>query len=237
MTTSAPAPVQVDAPASLWEDFVDIYVAPSQVFARRRDGRFAPALVVLTLVVAALSYVLFVALAGAFEADLIRGIEASGTPPGEMPVEAIRSMARTGAIIGSIVTFPIGVAVTGLITLLVSRAFGAAVTFAVATTIATYAAFPRVFGMLSGILQGVLMEPRSMSSVSLGPARFLSPDTASPLLVALLGRLDLTVLWSVVLLAIGVQVAGGLRRSEAYLVAGIVWAVVTLPVLLPALLR
>ena len=39
--------------ASLWEDFIEIFFAPSAVFARRRDGRFWLALIVYTLLIGA----------------------------------------------------------------------------------------------------------------------------------------------------------------------------------------
>ena len=41
-----PAP----AKAGLWEDFVDIFYAPSSVFARRADGKFGMALLFLVIV-------------------------------------------------------------------------------------------------------------------------------------------------------------------------------------------
>src|SRR3977135_292812 len=41
-----PAP----AKAGLWEDFVDIFYAPSSVFARRADGKFGLALLLLVVV-------------------------------------------------------------------------------------------------------------------------------------------------------------------------------------------
>ena len=36
--------------ASLWEDFVDIFYAPSSVFARRSDGKFGLPLLLLIVV-------------------------------------------------------------------------------------------------------------------------------------------------------------------------------------------
>jgi len=41
-----PAP----AKASLWEDFVDIFYAPSSVFARRSDGKFGLPLLLLIVI-------------------------------------------------------------------------------------------------------------------------------------------------------------------------------------------
>jgi hypothetical protein len=63
----------------------------------------------------------------------------------------------------------------------------------------------------------------------LGPGRFLDPDTASPLLMALLMRVDVFYVWSTVLIAIGLQVIGKVPAAKAYLVAIAVWFVGALP--------
>ncbi|MEO7217483.1 MAG: hypothetical protein ABI026_04765, partial [Gemmatimonadaceae bacterium] len=52
--SSTAPPVSVK-PASLWEDFIDIFVSPSEVFERRRDSGFFVALLVFT----ALSLVIY----------------------------------------------------------------------------------------------------------------------------------------------------------------------------------
>ena len=43
--------------AGLWEDFVDIFYAPSSVFARRADGKFGMALLLLVVVGTVLVFV------------------------------------------------------------------------------------------------------------------------------------------------------------------------------------
>src|SRR5450830_809003 len=53
MGSNADAVKEVDpspAKAGLWEDFVDIFYAPSSVFARRSDGKFGLALLFLVIV-------------------------------------------------------------------------------------------------------------------------------------------------------------------------------------------
>ena len=52
--TASPTPSK----AGIWEDFIDIFMQPSQVFERRRDGKFGLALLALVV----LSGVLFFAL-------------------------------------------------------------------------------------------------------------------------------------------------------------------------------
>ena len=53
MGSNADAARQIDPSpekAGLWEDFVDIFYAPSSVFARRSDGKFGMALLLFVIV-------------------------------------------------------------------------------------------------------------------------------------------------------------------------------------------
>ena len=72
---------------------------------------------------------------------------------------------------------------------------------------------------------------RGMYSISFSPARFMDPDTTSPILLAFAGRVDIFVLWSTVLLAIGLHVLGRVPRTQAYIVAAVVWLLGVLPAL------
>ena len=60
MGSNADAAKEVDpspAKAGLWEDFVDIFYAPSSVYARRSEGKFGMALLFLVIVGAVLFFV------------------------------------------------------------------------------------------------------------------------------------------------------------------------------------
>ena len=50
---ATPAPAK---PASRWEDFIDIFYAPSAVFRRRENGNFFIPLAVITIVCGVLFY-------------------------------------------------------------------------------------------------------------------------------------------------------------------------------------
>jgi hypothetical protein len=87
-------------------------------------------------------------------------------------------------------------------------------------------------------VQGLLLDPATLNGrfrLSLGVGRFLDPDTASPVLLALLGRVDVFTIWITVLLAIGLSVTGRIPRSRAAVAAAIVWVAGALPQLLGAL--
>lgn len=216
--------------ASIWEDFVDIYFSPSSVFERRRNGRFGMALIVVTIVLTALSYALYTVLADAFTADMVRAVGRAGEDP--QMAQSMASLTRSFAIFGSLMVIPIGALVTGVFLFLVGRMLGADLTFPQGATIATYSYFPRIISTLAGTIQGVLMNPGSMIDVAAGPARFLDPDTASESLVALAARLDIFLLWSVALTAIGVRVIGRAKGSRAWATAIIVWLIGAVPSLI-----
>src|SRR5437868_11424353 len=94
--------------------------------------------------------------------------------------------------------------------------------------IASYAYMPRVLGAIAAGVQGLLMDPAKLTSasvLSVGPARFFDPTTTSPIKMALLMRLDLTVIWETVLLAIGVAVLGRISREKAILFGVSIWIV------------
>ncbi|MEO8624144.1 MAG: hypothetical protein ABI625_23895, partial [bacterium] len=87
---------------------------------------------------------------------------------------------------------------------------------------------------------GLLMDPASLTGqfkVSLGVGRFLDPDTTSPALLALAGRVDVFTIWVTILLVIGLSVTGKIPRGKAAVAGVIVWIVGALPTVLPALQR
>ena len=71
--------------------------------------------------------------------------------------------------------------------------------------------------------------------MSLGVGRFIDPDTASPLLLALVGRMNLFTIWVTILLAIGLSVTGKIPRQRAAIAAAIVWILGALPMIFQAL--
>jgi hypothetical protein len=121
------------APASLWEDFVDIYVSPSVVFARRSDGRFGLALVILTVIMAGLFYVSQAALASAFDVEFARVMARASSSAAEInteQLEQMRSMSGIFATLAVLVSFPVGVFLTGLALWLAGKIFDSTATFA-----------------------------------------------------------------------------------------------------------
>lgn len=234
-TPAAPAPVDVRTP--LWEDFLDVFYAPRQVFARRPEGRWALPLLVLAAVMAFLFFASQGALEPAMSADFERAMRNNPDVTPEQMAQA-RRMSGVFGLLGIAVGFPIGVVVTGAVLWAVGKLFDSAASLGVAVMIVVYAQFPRLLQQLLALVQGLVMDEgslRSFYSVSLSPARFLDPDATDPLVLTLAGRLDLFLLWSTVLIAIGLQVRGGVPRAPSYLAAALVWLLGAVPLLLGAL--
>lgn len=233
-TTTSVEPVPEQESTSVWEDLVDIFHAPASVFARRADGRFALALIILTVLMGVLFYASQTVLADVMRAEFARAVEGQQLSAEQM--EGMEQMAGIFGTIGFLVTFPIGVLLSGAVLWLVGKAFGSVAGFAAAAMVATYAQVPKVLQQLAALLQGMVMEPvSSIYHVTLSPARFMDPEQSSATVMGLLGRLDLFVIWSAVLLAIGLAVVGRLPKGQAYLAAAVVWGLGAVPIAVGAL--
>lgn len=229
------------APASWWEDFVDIFYAPSQVFARRVNSGFGVPMLVVTVLVAILAVVNSGVMQPIMDAEFARSTAAAMRQNPSLTPEMMakgRAFGEGIAKFGALIFMPIGIFLTGLVLWLVGKIVDARETLAAAIMVAAYAYVPRVLeGVLAGV-QGLLLDPSTLNGrfkLSLGVGRFLDPDTASPVALALLGRVDVFTIWVTVLLAIGLSVTGRIPRSRAAVAAAIVWLCGALPQLLTAL--
>ncbi|HEY0997765.1 MAG TPA: YIP1 family protein [Gemmatimonadaceae bacterium] len=228
-STSAMPPAAPAPPAAVWEDFVDIFTAPAAVFARRAKGSFW----VPTLVVAAVVGVVFVANQGVLQpmldAEFQRGAAAAmRNNPAVTPemMARMRSFGEKMAMVMAFLGVPIAVFLIAGALWLTGKLFDALQAFHAALVVAAYAYVPKIVESVLMTIQGLVMDPASLDGryrMSLGPARFLDPDTASPVLLALVGRVDVITIWVTVLLAIGLSVTGKISRPKAAVAAAIVW--------------
>ena len=224
--TASPTPTK----AGLWEDFIDIFMQPSQVFERRRDGKFGLALLALTVLTGVLFLALRNGMGPIMDAEMAKAAAAMAAKnPNITPdqIAAQQGMMEKFAVIGVVLFMPIGIVITAILLWLTSKVISASVAFAGAMMIATYSQFPRIVDMIVQAIQGLVLAPESITSrfsVQLGPARFLPAD-ANPVLQTVLGGLDLFTIWVTVLLAIGLSVVARIPRSRAAVAAAIVWFV------------
>jgi hypothetical protein len=227
--------------AAIWEDFIDMFYAPSDVFRRRAHGSVLIPLVVMTLVMGTLFYLNSGALRPVFEAEFDRQMAvAMRSNPKITPeaLEGMRGFAERIGQVGAFVIVPSVIFCIGIVTWLVGKLFDATESFKTALVVAAYAYAPRILESVANGLQGLLLDPEQLNGrfrLSLGPARFLDPDAASPLLLAVVGRTDLVTIWVTVLIAIGLAVTGGLRRGRAALAAALIWLIGALPAALQAI--
>ena len=227
------------AKAGLWEDFVDIFYAPSSVFARRSDGKFGLALLLPVVVGTVLVFVTKNAMQPIFDAEFTRQTAAAMRKNPNITAEQMASSRNLFEMIGPVifaVFLTISVLGTGLILWVVGKLFDAKESLAAAMMIATYSEVPRIVQILTNAAQGLIMSPEKLNatnSVGLNLARFMNPDTASAVTIALAARVDVFTIWVTVLLAIGLHVVGKIPRQQAAIAAAITWVVgALLPVFL-----
>lgn len=235
------APAAPAKPASLWEDFIDIFFAPAAVFARRRLASFWPPMLVYAVFSAALFLVARPAMQPVFDQMQAQQVEKMRQNNPRLTAEQIESakqmtarfstpaIGATFGFVGSIATLIVlGVVVWG-----VARAFGMELYASQGITIASYAAIPRLltFALTTALaFVSPLPDGATMNSYTLSPARFI--HTGDEALQALLSRFDLGTLWATALVGIGVAVIGRRDRGRGFTVAGVVWLLATLVAML-----
>jgi hypothetical protein len=236
---------QAGAPAktSIVEDFIDIFYQPAAVYERRRNSSAWIPLIVVTLVVG-LGYLASSGpLQPIMDAEFQRGMKAAMEANPQMTPEMMeqgRSFAAIGASVGAFVATPIAIALAGLALMIISRLFDAKQSAGASILIAGWAYVPRIVQAVLMPIQLRLMDPASLdgfSRLTLGPARFLDPDTTSPLMLAMATRFDIFVLWSTALMAIGLSVIARIPRSNAWIAAALVWLLAAVPTLFTTLGR
>lgn len=230
-------PIAADTPAraSLWEDFLDIFYAPREVFERRKEAGYGLVLLILTLLVTALFFASQGPLGDAYTAEFTRSMQNAGGAGQQMSAEQMAQAQRMGSIFGTIamlIFFPLGVVVCGVALWALGKLFGFSAGVSAAILVLTYAQFPRLLQSVVALLQGLFFNPQSLAATSVGPARFVDPETTSAVLLAQLMRLDIFYIWSTALIALGARVIGRVPTVQAAILAILVWVVGALPALL-----
>ena len=241
---SQPEAVSSPAPAEQpgrWEDFIDIFYAPSQVFRRRADQSFFVPLLIITVLMAVIMLTTFEALRPLLEADIERQMTAAMQRNPQMTPEMLERsrnfMVGVGKWTGIFVT-PILIMIVGALTWLCGKFFGSRQTFLAGMVVATYAWVPRVLGGIIGAVQALLFDTSkytSMQAFAIGPSRFLDPVSTSPVTMALAMRLDLWTIWATVLIGIGLYVTGRMSKLSATSAAILVWVLASIPTITGAL--
>jgi len=238
----APPTVEPKKPekASLLDDFMDIFYAPSTVFARRANASFWIPLLIVTVLLG----VIFLAnrdlIDPIMEAEFARAMAKNAQTANLTPDQLATARKFSGMVasVGAFIGPPIGILLLGVIIWLVGKFFDAKESVNAAIVVATFSYVPRVVEGIVNRVQGLIVNPESLNSrysLSLGLGRFFDADKTSPLLLGLIGRIDVFTIWVTVLIAIGLAVTGKISRGRAAIAAAIVWLVGALPALATAL--
>lgn len=222
-------PIVKPASSSQLEDMVTVIPSPSTVFEHRRDGKFGLALLVLTAITAVIAFLSKAAMSPIMDAEFARNAKAMIAKNPQMTVEMMeKGRAFTEKFLWVIATLgmPLSILIVGVMLWLLGKVVGSKQTAAQGIAVATFAYVPRILQYIANWAQLLVLDPDSLNGaqrLSVGPARFLDPDVASPIAVALAGRFDLFVLWSTVLLAIGLSITGHVTRKQGAVGAFLVW--------------
>lgn len=222
MTTPSTESASVPAakPASLWEDFIDFFYAPSTVFDRRRDANPWPMILIVTALMVLLSVLTFNSIVGLVEPMIRKGMEKAAAANPRFTQDMLEGQLRTSLKLlpwGPLVT-PIFMLVGALVVWLVGKLFGSKASYTQSLLIIAYVGITFVVGYLVVGIQALVLNTANMTNVtqlSLSPARFVNPTGQSPWLFGILMALDLLTLWRIALVAIGLRVIGKTTKGQA----------------------
>lgn len=235
MTVSVPA----ERPPSLWEDLLEIFYAPTAVFTRRRETpAFGLALVVLAVVIFVLSLAFKDLMQPLFDVEWKRSMALAAQRDPRITPEVMdrgRAMAEKFMLFGPAVTMLVLPLITGLVYWVIGKVLDSKAEIGQMMMVSTYAYFPKLLETIVAAGQLLVLPEGSLTSrysVTLGAGRLVDPS--HPLLLAIVGRLDLFTLWVTYLLAVGMAVMGRMPKGRAFLAAALMWVVGALPGVLGA---
>jgi hypothetical protein len=213
--------------SSRWEDLIDVYFSPAELYARRAGESWVKPFLLLCAISIVLYYVFLPVNALIWEASMI-----ANAPP-EADLEKMRQGAAMMKYFGGIMV-PIGygmmIAGTALVMKLVSSVMEPGATWRQSFLIATYAAFVVIPQQILGALLIYIKSGSGtieMKDASFGVLRFVEdPDKV---LTAILGRFDIFPIWTAILCAVGLIVVVGMPRGKAFATAAITWLAIALP--------
>src|SRR5512143_1728690 len=142
-----PAPAVANE-ASVMDDIIEIFYAPSRVFARRRDNpRFWAAFFILSVLFAIGGWLMIRNYGDVLEAQLRRQMDAQmAKDPRFTPEMAERSrrMGQAAAPFGAVLVGVISTLILGLFVWIVGKLFDAKADLRHGMMIATFASFPKI---------------------------------------------------------------------------------------------
>ena len=236
MVSTAPA-----SQPSVMDDIIEIFYAPSQVFARRRDNpRFWAAFFILSILFALGVWVMMKNLSSVMDAQFAKqSAEALRKNP-QLTQEQLdrgRQIGQMVAPIFGIIGAVISTLVLGVAVWLVGKLFDSKADVSQGVMIATFASFPKIIDLiLVAILSLTVGNGNITSMTAAGPSLArLAPAGSAPLVLGVLSRFSIGIIWATILIAIGLQVVGRIAKGRAYAAAFVLWLLGTAITVLGAL--
>ena len=219
--------------ASVMDDIIEIFYAPSRVFARRRDNpKFWAAFFILSILFAIGIWVMMKNYGDVLDAQIRRQMEATMAKNPQMTAEQAETGRRMGQTIAPIAGVFMGVISTlilGLGVWLVGKLFDSKADLRHGMMIATFASFPKIIDLVIAAVLALVTGTSGMTNMmAAGPslARF-APTGASNTMLALLSRFSIGTIWATILIAIGLHIAGRMMKGRAYAAAIVLWLIGT----------
>jgi hypothetical protein len=211
--------------ASRWEDYIDVFFSPFELFRRRaQDGVATPLLTLLGLGV-----LFYLALMPAN-----RIVVRESIPP-EAQAQMSEGMLNIMSWVG-VITVPIMYTIMILIAAVLlwigARIADIRADFSRAMLIATYAAFVLLLSQVVASVLILVTGPENFNmlrSMSFGPLRFMGSPEMNKTLAAMLQRLDIFAIWQAALWAIGLSVIYRVGMARAGAIAAVVWVLFAIP--------
>jgi hypothetical protein len=219
---------------SRWEDYIDIFFSPAELFRRRASDRIAPPLLTL-LGLAIVFYLIMLPAAGIImRASLAANPQAAAVMNGRMGTIFM--------LMGSImvpITYSIMLACTAFLLWLIGRIADTRTVFGRTMLIATYAGFVMLLSQVAGNVMILIHGEAGLDivrDVSFGALRFVGSKDMDQMTMALLRRFELFAIWQAVLWAIGLREIYKISTGRAAFIAAITWALFALPAVIMAAL-
>jgi len=220
----------------LWEDVVDVFVSPAQLFRRREnDGWVKPWLVLSAIVVV----LYFVFLGPNHEIAVASAREMMARSGKQLPAGAQTGGGTAGQIISGIfqpLFLLIGILIGALLLWVAALVAQGGPRFKQAMMIIAWASFPSI---LQKVLQGVLVlmktssgeELSPMKDVSTGLLRFLDPASLPLPLISALAMVDVFAFWQMILWIVALKAICNYSTGKAAAVAFATWLLMLLPLM------
>ena len=219
--------------ASLIEDFIDIFYAPSKVFARRVASGFFMTFLIVSVVSDIFLFTSRSLTLAAADADFPRMEARMRKNPAVTDDMISQARARSTPGVGQYVGVPLVLLVLPVFVLAMARVVGSKISYGQAALITSLAFVPRLVQGLLRTVEALMIDPTTVKGslyLTHSPARFMGSD-ASTLSLGIASRFDVFVIWSTILIGIGIAVMGNVSRTRGWIAAGLVWLLGMLPIL------